>query len=75
LDELIAANNQGIKLPNDFVINAHWLAIEGVQPAVAENPQFVTKDLQKKETIEGVTVCFYCLFKLMVAIQLYLDCF
>jgi hypothetical protein len=56
LDELISTNNQSIKLPNDFVINAHWLTIEGVQPAVAENPQFVTKDLQKKETIEGTNV-------------------
>ncbi len=34
--------------------SAHWLAIEGVQPSVPENPQLVTKEMQKKEAIEGV---------------------
>ena len=33
---------------------AHWLAIEGVQPSVPENPQLVTRDMQKKEAVEGV---------------------
>lgn len=35
---------------------AHWLAIEGVQPSVPENPQLVSRDEQKKEAIEGALV-------------------
>ena len=48
LNQLIITNNQTIKLPNDFVLNAHWLAIEGVQPSIPENPQIVTVEFQKK---------------------------
>ena len=33
---------------------AHWLAIEGVQPSVPENPQLFTRDLQRKETVDGL---------------------
>jgi len=53
LIDLISTNNQTVKIPNDFVIHAHWLAIEGVQPSVPENPQLVTRDMQKKEAVEG----------------------
>ena len=53
LNDLINQNNQTLKLPNDFVINAHWLAIEGVQPSVPENPQLVSREAQKKEVVEG----------------------
>ncbi|CAF0770535.1 unnamed protein product [Brachionus calyciflorus] len=56
LNDVITTNNSTIKLPNDFVINAHWLAIEGVQPSVPENPQLVSRDTQKKEAIEGTSI-------------------
>jgi transcription initiation factor TFIID subunit 6 len=56
LSEFVQANNQAVKLPNDFVINAHWLAIEGMQPALPENPQIVSKEMQKSQTIEGTAV-------------------
>lgn len=54
LIDLISINNQSVKIPNDFAIHAHWLAIEGVQPSVPENPQIVTIEMQKREAIEGL---------------------
>jgi hypothetical protein len=32
---------------------AHWLAIEGVQPSLPENPQLISREMQKKDAIEG----------------------
>lgn len=55
LNDVIAVNNKSIKLPNDFVINAHWLAIDGIQPSVPENPELFSRELQKKEAVEGVS--------------------
>lgn len=37
-----------------MTIHPHWLAIEGIQPSVPENPQLITREMQKRETIEGV---------------------
>jgi len=54
LIDLITINNQQVKIPNDFAIHAHWLAIEGVQPSVPENPQLITKEMQKLEAVEGL---------------------
>jgi transcription initiation factor TFIID subunit 6 len=54
LDDIIAANNQTIKLPNDISLKAHWLAIEGIQPSVPENPETLSKEFQKKDLLEGV---------------------
>ena len=44
-------NNGGIM---DCLISAHWLAIDGVQPAIPENPPPVSKDIQKLEGIDPV---------------------
>ena len=32
--------------------SAHWLAIDGAQPTVPENPPPVSKDLQKQEAVD-----------------------
>jgi len=34
-----------------YVCLAHWLSIDGDQPAVPENPGQVSRDLQRLETI------------------------
>lgn len=38
-----------------IVCSAHWLAIDGVQPTIPENPPPVSKELQKIEAIDPVT--------------------
>ncbi|KAH9507957.1 Transcription initiation factor TFIID subunit 6 [Bulinus truncatus] len=40
------------KIPSDVSLKAHWLAIDGVQPALPENPPPHTKDLQKQEILD-----------------------
>lgn len=40
------------KLPNEVSLKTHWLSIEGVQPAVPENPPSISKDLQMKEILD-----------------------
>ncbi|XP_050433272.1 transcription initiation factor TFIID subunit 6 isoform X1 [Adelges cooleyi] len=40
------------KLPLDISIRCHWLAIDGVQPSVPENPPSVPKDVQKTECVD-----------------------
>ena len=50
LEELI---NQTLpKIPVAVTLKTHWLAIEGVQPAIPENPPPIGKDKQLKETVE-----------------------
>ncbi|XP_013408910.1 transcription initiation factor TFIID subunit 6 isoform X2 [Lingula anatina] len=40
------------KIPLEVSLKAHWLCIEGEQPAIPENPPPVSKDLQKLESID-----------------------
>lgn len=38
------------KLPLDITLRAHWLSIDGIQPAVPENPPLLSKDQQRVES-------------------------
>lgn len=39
-------------LSTAFVITAHWLSIDGVQPAIPENPPPATKEQQRNEVLD-----------------------
>ncbi|CAL8114246.1 unnamed protein product [Orchesella dallaii] len=40
------------KVPQDVCLRAHWLAIEGVQPSIPENPPPQSKDQQRSDSID-----------------------
>ena len=40
------------KAPLDIAIKSHWLAIDGIQPAIPENPPPISKEIQLKDNIE-----------------------
>ena len=51
LGEVIASGSLP-KLPQDVAIKTHWLSIDGVQPAIPENPPPVSKDQQRIESVD-----------------------
>lgn len=40
------------KLPQDVAIESHWLAIDGIQPTIPENPPPLTREEQRIECID-----------------------
>jgi transcription initiation factor TFIID subunit 6 len=40
------------KIPADIIIRSHWLAIEGVQPAIPENPPPQSLESQRSECVD-----------------------
>lgn len=40
------------KLPQEVSIESHWLAIDGIQPAIPENPPPLDKDEQRLECVD-----------------------
>ncbi|KPJ13678.1 Transcription initiation factor TFIID subunit 6 [Papilio machaon] len=43
------------KIPLDVSVRAHWLSVDGVQPAVPENPPPLSKEAQKLESVDPIT--------------------
>ena len=44
-----------ITLPKPVSWTAHWLAVEGVQPLVPENPPAITKDTEEPSALKSIT--------------------
>ncbi|XP_068628477.1 transcription initiation factor TFIID subunit 6 [Battus philenor] len=43
------------KIPLDVSVRAHWLSVDGVQPAVPENPPPLSKEAQKLESVDPIS--------------------
>lgn len=43
-----------ITLPKPVSWTAHWLAVEGVQPLISENPPAITKDTEESSTLKTI---------------------
>ncbi|KAG9510620.1 Transcription initiation factor TFIID subunit 6, partial [Fragariocoptes setiger] len=51
LADVIASGLQA-KLPQDVAIRSHWLVIDGIQPAIPENPPPLSRDQQRLECVD-----------------------
>ena len=54
LDLIDLINSPLPRLPHDATLRAHWLAVEGVQPAILENPPLATIGEQREEALAVV---------------------
>lgn len=52
LELIDVVQTNSAKFPLDVSIRSHWLAIDGDQPTVPENPPPVSRDYQKLEAID-----------------------
>uniref|UniRef100_T1GR62 Transcription initiation factor TFIID subunit 6 n=1 Tax=Megaselia scalaris TaxID=36166 RepID=T1GR62_MEGSC len=52
LSELVTAAPP--KIPLEITLRAHWLAIDGVQPTIPENPPPLSKDVQALDSVNPV---------------------
>lgn len=53
IDVLKLATNTNLpKIPPEVALKPHWLALEGIQPAIPENPPPVSKQEQRLEAID-----------------------
>ena len=43
-----------ITLPKPVSWTAHWLAVEGVQPLISENPPAITRDAEESSTLKSI---------------------
>lgn len=43
------------KEPRDIALNSHWLAIDGIQPAIPQNPPPLTPNEQRLECVDPLT--------------------
>lgn len=43
------------KEPKDVALESHWLAIDGIQPAIPQNPPPLTRDEQRLECVDPLT--------------------
>ncbi|XP_047498027.1 transcription initiation factor TFIID subunit 6-like isoform X1 [Penaeus chinensis] len=50
INEMVSSSTP--RLPLQMTVKPHWLAIEGVQPTIPENPPPITKDAQKKDSVD-----------------------
>ncbi|KAK7598055.1 hypothetical protein V9T40_006290 [Parthenolecanium corni] len=46
--------NSTIKYPLEASVRSHWLAIDGIQPTIPENPPPISKDEQKLESVNPI---------------------
>lgn len=52
LAELVTAGPP--KIPLEITLRAHWLAIDGIQPTIPENPPPLSKDVQALDSVNPV---------------------
>ena len=53
LDEMLTQTLP--KMPLDVALKSHWLAIDGIQPSIPENPPPICKEVQLKEAVEPLS--------------------
>ncbi|KAM7355060.1 TBP-associated factor 6 [Cochliomyia hominivorax] len=52
LSEIVQSNVP--KVPLDITLRTHWLAVDGIQPTIPENPPPLSKDLQALDSVNPV---------------------